>query len=212
MAHTATRPLSRTSDFPSESSSDEIAEFSDDEIFHILQTSRRREAIRYLLERDGPVKMGDVAEHVAAREHGTTVAELTSAQRQRVYIPLYQSHLPKLDQEGLIEYEKSRGIVRPTERLRVFEPYLENLNGSAIAGSDTDTDADTDPNRSSENASASEYYVTAICTSASLVVAAASGLLSISGPILAAIITALFTLATIVTTRRRRTSTNAGEP
>lgn len=103
---------------------------SSDTVFHILQTSRRREAIRYLLAADGPVKMRDVAEHVAAVEHETTVAKLDSTQRQRVYIPLYQSHLPTLDEEGVIDYNKSRGIVRTTDRLELFRPYLE-IRGSS---------------------------------------------------------------------------------
>lgn len=182
----------------------ETTELSDDDIFHILQTNRRRESMRFLLEQDGPVKMRDVAEYVAAREHDTTVAELTSTQRQRVYIPLYQSHLPKLDKEGIIEYDKSRGIVRPTERLRVFEPYLEAPNDATNGA----TDDDAEPDRSSETEPASEYYVTAIGASASLLVAAASGLLAIPGLILAAIIVTLFTLATVATTLpgvRRRT-------
>ena len=208
MRHAATRPPSHTSDSPSESS-DESAGLSDDDIFHILQTNRRRESIRYLLEQDGPVKMRDVAEYVAARENETTVSELTSAQRQRVYIPLYQSHLPKLDKKGLIEYNKSRGIVRPTERLRIFEPYLGNQSDAATDPSDADTDADADVDA---DPTANDYHVTAIGASASLLVATASGLLSISGLILAAIITTLFTLATVATTLPRRTSTNAGEP
>lgn len=69
--------------------------------------------------------MGDLAEIVSAKEHDVTVAELTSTQRQRVYIPLYQKHLPKLDKKGIIEYNQSRGVVRPTDRLEIFRPYLE---------------------------------------------------------------------------------------
>ncbi|AHF99269.1 hypothetical protein HALLA_10785 [Halostagnicola larsenii XH-48] len=117
---------SHRSDEPADSPpSPESGGFSSDMIFHILQTSRRRETIRYLLDADGPVKMRDVAEHVAAVEHDTTVANLDSTQRQRVYIPLYQSHLPTLDEESVIDYNKSRGIVHPTDNLEVFRPHLE---------------------------------------------------------------------------------------
>lgn len=69
--------------------------------------------------------MGDLVDVVSAKEHETTVAELTETQRQRVYIPLYQEHLPKLDTKGVIEYNRSRGIVRPTDQLEVFRPYIE---------------------------------------------------------------------------------------
>ena len=107
---------------------DEMPELSEEEISHLLQTSRRRDVVSYLLDNEGPIKMGDLAEIISAKEHETTVAELTSIQRQRVYIPLYQKHLPKLDKKGIIEYKQSQGIVRPTDRLEVFRPYLESAN------------------------------------------------------------------------------------
>ena len=60
--------------------------------------------------------MHDIAEQVAAWENETTVQALTSDELQRADIPLYQSHLPKLDEEGAIEYNKNRGIVENPAR------------------------------------------------------------------------------------------------
>jgi len=79
-----------------------------------------------MLQAGDLVKMCDVAEHVAAKEHETTVKQLLSDERQRVYIPLYQSHLPKLDEAGIIDYDKPRGIVRPGECLEQFRQYLDS--------------------------------------------------------------------------------------
>ncbi|WP_436345052.1 DUF7344 domain-containing protein [Natronorubrum sp. FCH18a] len=122
---TSNRPV-HASYAPSSATAVEVSTcLSDDDVFHLLQTFRRRETIRYLLHENGSVRMRDIAEHVAAEEHGTTVADLTSTQRQRVYIPLYQSHLPKLDEAGVIEYDKARGLVRPTDDLQLFRPSLE---------------------------------------------------------------------------------------
>lgn len=98
---------------------------SNDDLFHILQNERRRLVLRYLKGREGPIDMRDIAEQVAAWEHDTSVRALTSTQRQRVYIALYQSHLPKLDAHGLIEYNQSRGIVERLAAADVASPYLE---------------------------------------------------------------------------------------
>lgn len=98
---------------------------SQDEIFHILQTQRRRDALRYLKMHENPVEMRDLAEQVAAWENDTTVQALTSAERQRVYIALYQSHLPKLDRQGIIDYNQSRGVVERAELASQFDPYLK---------------------------------------------------------------------------------------
>lgn len=108
---------------PAEGTKDDS--LTQDDVFHILQCRRRRLVLKYLQEHDTPVKMSDVTERIAAVEHDTTVAALRSQQRQRVYIALYQSHLPKLDEEGIIEYEQSRGIVERTELTDAFDKYLD---------------------------------------------------------------------------------------
>jgi hypothetical protein len=103
----------------------EAAEFGPDEVFHLLQNQRRRRVLRCLREVDGTVDMSDVAEQVAAWEHDTTVEALTSAQRQRVYIALYQRHLPKLDDFDVIDYNQSRGLVTPRARAEWISDYLD---------------------------------------------------------------------------------------
>lgn len=99
-----------------------------DDAFHLLQNTRRRAVLRYLLEHPDEERfvMRDLAEEVAAWEHDTAVQQLGSNERQRVYIAFYQSHLPKLDQHGVIRYNQSRGVVEPTELLAVVAPYLDD--------------------------------------------------------------------------------------
>lgn len=87
-------------------------ELSLDEIFHLLQSDRRRLVIEHLRGRDDEVVMRDLVEEVAADEYNTSVESLDSTRRQRVYIALYQRHLPKLDDAGVIDYNQNRGIVR----------------------------------------------------------------------------------------------------
>ena len=118
-----------------------------DKIFHILQTQRRRDALRFLKDTEGPVEMRDLAEQVAAWENDTTVQALTSDERQRVYIALYQSHLPKLESEGVIRYNKSRGIVERGPLADQFDPYLDTPSESEyeieteteVGGADSNT-------------------------------------------------------------------------
>lgn len=97
-----------------------------DDVFHILQCRRRRLVLKYLQEHDGPADMRDITERIAALENDTTVAQLRSQERQRVYIALYQSHLPKMDRDGIITYQQDRGVVERTERTAQFDPYLVN--------------------------------------------------------------------------------------
>lgn len=103
----------------------EPSDLDDDEVYHLLQNERRRNVLEYLRGREGPVQMRDIAEQVAAWEHDTTVQALMSDQRQRVYIALYQAHLPKLDKEGIIDYNQSRGIVEKNPAAQELIAHLK---------------------------------------------------------------------------------------
>lgn len=99
------------------------SELSKDAIFDLLRSSRRREVLHYLNEQATETNIGTLAEHVAAVENDIDVNELTSTQRKRVYISLYQSHLPKMADHGVIEYD-DRGTVRLLEPAELLFPYL----------------------------------------------------------------------------------------
>jgi hypothetical protein len=123
-----------------------------DDVFHLLQNSRRREVLRYLEGVEDWVELSDVAEQVAAWEHDTTVEALSSKERKRVYVALYQSHLPKLDEVDVIEYDQHRGTLRPTRRIELLSPYLKpprrerdgRSEGDADVAAPGDADRDTE--------------------------------------------------------------------
>jgi len=95
-----------------------------DDVFHVLQNARRRLVLVYLSDVEGAVEMRAIAEQVAAWENGTTVEAITSEQRQRVYIALYQSHLPKMDELGVVDYDQARGVVERTPQVDQFLSVL----------------------------------------------------------------------------------------
>lgn len=107
-------------------SSDGELSLSKDDAFHVLQNPRRRAVLRYLLEHPDKeqFRMRKIAEEVAAWECDKTISDLTSTERQRVYIALYQSHLPHLDKYDIIEYDRNRGTVRPTQLVDALAPFL----------------------------------------------------------------------------------------
>jgi len=112
-------------------------ELHKNQLFHLLQNERRRAVLRYLEGReDEAVRMRDIAEQVAAWEHDTTLQALTSDERQRVYIALYQSHLGKLADAGVIEYNKPRGIVRTTDLFPAVVDYVETTPSSRASADD----------------------------------------------------------------------------
>ncbi|RDZ62045.1 hypothetical protein C5B90_16910 [Haloferax sp. Atlit-12N] len=103
----------------------EIEALSKDIVFEILKNQRRRDALRYLKENDGEAKLGDMAEFIAAKENGIEIKALSSSQRKRVYIGLYQCHLPKMDSAGIVDFEKNRGDITLLDTAKQLDQYLD---------------------------------------------------------------------------------------
>lgn len=122
--------------------SDDEETLSKDDVFHILQNERRRRVLELISCGDPTFNMRDVAEQVAAWEHDTTVQALKSDERQRVYIALYQSHLPKLDKLGVIDYNQSRGIIERKPLIENVEPYLDTATNEGNEDSGVDDSQD----------------------------------------------------------------------
>jgi hypothetical protein len=100
------------------------AELGLDTMFDAVRNARRRQVLRYLNEQDGQVTLSDLAEHIAAIENDTTPELLDSQQRKRVYVGLYQSHLPKLDGMGVLTFDRQRGHIERTPAASQLDEYL----------------------------------------------------------------------------------------
>lgn len=99
------------------------------EIFDVLRNQRRRYVLQYLKQVDDPVELGDLATQVAAWEYDTTVDEVSSEQRKRVYTTLQQTHLDKMAEAGIVDYDSDRGVIRSTDQTANLTVYLEIVPG-----------------------------------------------------------------------------------
>ncbi|MFD1515787.1 DUF7344 domain-containing protein [Halomarina rubra] len=103
---------------------DETPRLPLDTVFEILKNRRRRDILQYLWQHEGTANIGELAEHIAALENDIDVAALSSSQRKRVYIGLYQCHLPKMDDAGIVAFDKHRGTVELRDAADELTPYL----------------------------------------------------------------------------------------
>ena len=87
---------------------------SKDDLFQILSNSRRRYIIYYLAEAGGEMSLKRLATKIAAAESDTAESEVAPEERQRVYISLYQTHLPKLEETGVAVYDEDERTVTLT--------------------------------------------------------------------------------------------------
>jgi hypothetical protein len=118
--------MSQTSELPTvgKESSSEGGQLSKSEVFKLLSADRRQAVLLYLDTTDSTADLGELAEHIAGQECGCRPNELSSQQRKRVYVGLYQCHLPKMADAGVIEYDSNRGTVALNERSDRLLSYL----------------------------------------------------------------------------------------
>lgn len=97
---------------------------SQDVAFDILSSPRRRYVLYYLKQEERPVELGELANQIAAWENEIEVEDLSRQQRKRVYVSLYQTHIPKLEDAGIIDYDSDSGMIELSERAGEIDEYL----------------------------------------------------------------------------------------
>ena len=99
----------------------------------ILNNRRRRHVIRIAEKANGTITTDDLAEVLADMENG---GRHTSQERKRVYVSLYQTHLPKLDDAGVLvyvddqehEFERGAAFEQVYRMLSRVEPLAEEVS------------------------------------------------------------------------------------
>lgn len=141
------------------------------DVFELLKNERRRRVIRFLNEQeDGVTTLNVMAEHIAALENDIDVSQLSSSQRKRVYIGLYQCHLPKMDEYGVIDFQKNRGIIT-LKNTTQLEPYLPDEDGEETAASGpikADDVSETEPVAGGETEKSDLFAASAIAVAVAI--------------------------------------------
>ena len=102
------------------------SELSQDVVFDILSSPRRRYVLYYLRSTGETVQLTDLAEKVAAWENDVEPGDITDQERKRVYVSLYQTHIPRLAEASLIDYEKESGQIAPSDQTARIDRYLNS--------------------------------------------------------------------------------------
>jgi hypothetical protein len=102
-------------------------------VCEMLGNRRRRYALHYLKQQDdGTVEMGELSTRVAAWERGVEPEQVSYDERKTVHTALYQHHAPKLDENGLVEYDSRSGVLELTEAGADVDLYLEAVRGRDV--------------------------------------------------------------------------------
>ncbi|PCR89162.1 DUF7344 domain-containing protein [Natrinema ejinorense] len=100
-------------------------EFTQAELFDVFSNARRRRTVQYLKRQGGSCDLAPLVEQVAAWENEIDPDDVTRTQRRRVYISLYQTHLPMLEDHGIVDWDPDGHEIDLLPSEDRFEPYLD---------------------------------------------------------------------------------------
>lgn len=106
--------------------SDESTAIDEGDIHDVLRNARRRELISFLGRHDGYATIQDLSEHIARLESGEDPPPQNV--RQSVYVSLHQTHLPKLEALGIVEYDTDSKDITLRDRASQIEEYTRSPN------------------------------------------------------------------------------------
>ncbi|MFC4449250.1 DUF7344 domain-containing protein [Halorussus aquaticus] len=111
--------------------SDREGELEPSQIHNVLRNDRRRHVIRHLRDEGGPISVDTLAEHIATVETGESPPPRDV--RKSVYVSLHQTHLPKLDELGIVDYDQREQVLELRDRAEEVEVYMEVVSEDNIS-------------------------------------------------------------------------------
>jgi len=99
------------------------SELSETQIHNVLRNNRRRKVLRQLQQHVGTLTVRELSEAIAAAETGQSPPPRNI--RDSVYNSLNQTHLPKLDALGILDYDQDRKTVAVQSGVREVSLYME---------------------------------------------------------------------------------------
>lgn len=100
-------------------------ELSEEEIHDVLRNERRRLVIDLLQSGNGAVSVRELSEEIGSIESESNPPPRNI--KQSVYVSLLQTHLPKLDDLGIINYESEGKMVNVDGRLKDVTVFMETV-------------------------------------------------------------------------------------
>lgn len=99
-------------------------ELTQDVVFDLLSNRRRRYILSRQYERAEPTSLMTFAAEIAAQENNIPVDDVSDEQQKRVYVSIYQTHVPKLADAGAISYDPDSKLIELAENAPELLEYL----------------------------------------------------------------------------------------
>lgn len=109
---------------------------TDNVVFSSLSDSRRRCILLLLQDRTSAIGLQELATNLVAEEQDKPLVEVTPADVERISADLVHTHLPKLDDAGLITWDRATKTVATTNHPALPDPKFRRIIDTAVDGWD----------------------------------------------------------------------------
>lgn len=99
-----------------------------DDVHSLLASERRRYAIEFLandVAEGEQTDIGTLARYITARELDVT-REISREEANSAYVSLYQTHLPRLEEMGVVHWDAQSGGIRRGESVESLAQLVED--------------------------------------------------------------------------------------
>lgn len=114
-----------------------------DHVYQALGHPRRRYLCYSLLENTA-WSLTELAVKIASKENDIPEHEVTREQRDKVYVSLYHAHVPKLVNEGVIEFNEQEETITPGEHAGQVLTALSGMGASLDANQESHARSEMD--------------------------------------------------------------------
>lgn len=105
-----------------------MEDLSMDVAFTVLSHSHRRALLECLYQQGDGISLADAAEEVVQVNNDRPIQEIPAEVIKRVYMSLYHSHIPKLNEWGAVAYEQERDLVAITSQGEDLVEFMDALD------------------------------------------------------------------------------------
>lgn len=99
-----------------------------DNLFDALADRRRRKLLYSLRDHDGSLTFTDAAEELALVHCDSTKYDYPDEEIEQICASLHHDHVPKLEEQGLVDYDRERDQIELTEYACYLVPYLKQAS------------------------------------------------------------------------------------
>jgi len=98
-----------------------------DVVLDLCSDKHRRIVLGVLATQRRPLTLDDLTKAIVKHNHHEPLRELSGETMTQIRSEIHHRHAPRLEDAGLIEYDRERHLVEPTEQFERVETQLSDI-------------------------------------------------------------------------------------